>query len=95
MSLDHEVEVTFVIFLRCLFLFPPPGVFLMEGVRNRYTSMHMNWEFSIASRVPVGPLDFKQEFYLYLEFGISLAGCLVGKQPSYLWEMKVIILLRS
>lgn len=62
----------------------------MEGVRNRSTNMHMNWEFSIASRVPVGFLDFKQEFYLYLEFGVSLAGCLVGEQPTWLWEMKVI-----
>lgn len=50
----------------------------MEGVRVRRTNIHMNWEFSVASRVHVGPLDFKQEFYLYLEFGVSLAGCLVG-----------------
>lgn len=82
MSLDHELKVTFVIFLRYLLLFPPPLFILMEGVRNRYTSMHMNWEFSAASQVPVGPLDFKQEFYLYLEFWVSLAGCLVGEQPS-------------
>lgn len=46
--------------------------------------MHINWEFSVASRVPVGPLDCKQEFYLYLEFGISVAGCLVGEQPTQL-----------
>lgn len=43
----------------------------MEGVRDRRTNMHMNWEFSVASRVHAGHLDFKQEFYLYLEFGVS------------------------
>lgn len=56
----------------------------MEEVRNRCTNMHINWEFSAASRVPVGPPDSRQEFYLYLEFGISLAGCLVGEQPTCL-----------
>lgn len=85
MSLDHELKVTFVIFLRYLLLLPHPlFFFLMEEVRNRCTNMHINWEFSAASRVPVGPPDSRQEFYLYLEFGISLAGCLVGEQPTCL-----------
>lgn len=41
--------------------------------------------------VPVGPLDFKQEFSLYLEFG---GHCLV-EQPAWLWEMKVLVTSRS
>lgn len=49
----------------------------------------------LCLRVSVGPLDFKQEFYLYLEFGASLTGCLVGEQPTWLWEMKVLITSRS
>lgn len=64
-------------------------------MRCRPTNMHMTWEFCVSNRVPVGPLDFKQGFYLYLELGGVTYGLFDWRTTYLSLEMKVLVTSRS